>query len=223
MLSRLYLMHIVAAIIGIYWIFFRIPTIIKKKRAKKDIKKKKLDILGEAPLYLSIVYLICIIVYGYYYKSINIILFFVGVPLYVIGAIFNEYSRFVLGKQWSGPAIIIKDHKLITTGPYGIVRHPMYLANIIMYASAGLMVNCILGIILSLIIFVPIFMKRAVVEENELEETFGNTYKNYKKNVPMFIPLMKLPNNEKILRGPNATKKRINEKRMSMKKGSMTD
>lgn len=197
MLEKLYLMHITATIIGIYWIFFRIPIIIKKKRAKKDVKKKKLDILGEVPLYLSITYFICIVVYGYYYnKSINIILFYIGVPIYIIGAIFNEYSRFVLGKQWSGPAIIIKDHKLIATGPYGIVRHPMYLANIIMYVSAGLMVNCILGIILSLIIFVPIFMKRAFVEESELEETFGNTYKNYNKSVPMFIPLMKLPKNE---------------------------
>lgn len=192
-LSKIYIMHVIAAIIGTYWIFFRIPTIIRKKRKKKPIRTKKLEILGEAPLYLSIAYLVCIVIYGYYYSgSINLVLFLIGAPVYIVGAILNEYSRFVLGEQWSGPAIIIKDHRLIRSGPYGIVRHPMYLANIAMYVSAGMMVNCIIGIILSLLVFVPLFVKRALVEENELEKTFGNTYRDYKKNVPMFIPFTKM-------------------------------
>ena len=74
-----------------------------------------------------------------------------------------------------------KNQKLIDTGLYGIVRHPMYLATIIMFLSIPL----ILGSLLSFVIFLDypfIIVRRINNEEMVLEEKLKG-YKEYKKKV----------------------------------------
>ena len=46
-----------------------------------------------------------------------------------------------LGRQWRLQAVVTDDHELITTGPYGIVRHPIYAAFLTMLAGTALMIT----------------------------------------------------------------------------------
>jgi protein-S-isoprenylcysteine O-methyltransferase Ste14 len=74
-----------------------------------------------------------------------------------------------------------KDQKVIDTGLYGIVRHPMYMATIILFLSMPL----ILGSLYSFFIFLiyPIIISFRIKNEEEVLEKELNGYKEYKKKV----------------------------------------
>jgi protein-S-isoprenylcysteine O-methyltransferase Ste14 len=81
--------------------------------------------------------------------------------------------------------------KLITTGLYRFVRHPIYVGCII-----ALFGWCLFWEVLYVLYFmVPIFiiglMIKTFQKERDLEKVFGNEYKEYKRNVGMFFPKMR--------------------------------
>jgi protein-S-isoprenylcysteine O-methyltransferase Ste14 len=51
---------------------------------------------------------------------------FLGLALTFIGLAFAVWARFTIGRNWSGLIELKKDHQLIRSGPYAIVRHPIY-------------------------------------------------------------------------------------------------
>jgi protein-S-isoprenylcysteine O-methyltransferase Ste14 len=79
-----------------------------------------------------------------------------------------------------------EDKGLITSGSYGITRHPLYLGGmLILWANPMMrMVDLIVAIFFSLYFIVGAFL-----EERKLEEEFGQGYRDYKKRVSMFLPL----------------------------------
>ena len=78
-----------------------------------------------------------------------------------------------LGKQWSFQARLIEGHKLITTGVYGIVRHPIYTAMFGMLVATGIAVSHWLGLIAAIVVFYIGTMIRTRTEEGLLEVRFG--------------------------------------------------
>ena len=74
-----------------------------------------------------------------------------------------------------------KDQKVIDTGMYGIVRHPMYLVTILLFLSIPL----ILGSVISFFIFLvyPVIIVMRIINEEKVLEKELNGYKEYKKKV----------------------------------------
>ncbi|HBP01221.1 MAG: hypothetical protein UY41_C0012G0020 [Candidatus Moranbacteria bacterium GW2011_GWE1_49_15] len=80
--------------------------------------------------------------------------------------------------------------RLVTEGVYGMVRHPIYSADI--FLSWGfLLVFPDLKVLVSVIWLTLVLAYWMVLEENALEEKFGREYREYEKNVPMVIPEFK--------------------------------
>jgi protein-S-isoprenylcysteine O-methyltransferase Ste14 len=52
--------------------------------------------------------------------------YWLGLLMVVLGLAFAVWARAHLGRNWSGTVTVKEDHELIRTGPYGIVRHPIY-------------------------------------------------------------------------------------------------
>jgi protein-S-isoprenylcysteine O-methyltransferase Ste14 len=75
---------------------------------------------------------------------------------------------------------------LITSGSYGLTRHPLYFGGmLILWANPGMrMVDLTVALFFSLYFIVGAFL-----EERKLEEEFGQSYRDYKKRVSMFLPL----------------------------------
>ena len=93
-----------------------------------------------------------------------------------------------LGKNYSSTVTIKKDHDLVTTGPYRIVRHPMYMGYLILFVSAFLLSeNWVIGLSGSLIIL-SLMTCRLRKEENELIKRFGIRYIKYMRETGKFIP-----------------------------------
>jgi protein-S-isoprenylcysteine O-methyltransferase Ste14 len=63
---------------------------------------------------------------------------FAGTLCIVLGIIGMFYCRYYLGKFWTAETNVSKEHKIIDTGPYRLVRHPIYTFAILMYIGSGL-------------------------------------------------------------------------------------
>ena len=74
-----------------------------------------------------------------------------------------------------------KDQKVVDSGLYGIVRHPMYSATVLMFLSMPLILNCIYSFVIMLA-YIPLIIKRIRNEEIFLEKELQG-YSEYKKKV----------------------------------------
>lgn len=93
-----------------------------------------------------------------------------------------------LGRQWRVQAVVTDDHELVTSGPYAIVRHPIYLAFLGMSASWALAVSSPLIAACAIGLFVVGTEIRIRAEDRLLEESFHEAFAAYRRRVSAYIP-----------------------------------
>jgi protein-S-isoprenylcysteine O-methyltransferase Ste14 len=102
-------------------------------------------------------------------------------------AMFAASTR-TMGKNWSIVARMRSDHQLIQTGPFAIVRHPIYLALLLYLLSMAVA----FGHYGQLAIGLPFYCLGTVIrireEEKLLSAQFGDDHARYVRDVPAFIP-----------------------------------
>lgn len=94
----------------------------------------------------------------------------------------------VLGKQWTLHARVIQGHELITEGPYGIVRNPIYLGMFGLMVATGLALAAWWALLGAVAAFLIGNLIRIRAEEKLLQETFGEQFSEYARRVPAFLP-----------------------------------
>jgi protein-S-isoprenylcysteine O-methyltransferase Ste14 len=112
-----------------------------------------------------------------------------GVVLCVAGLIFCVWARFTLGRNWSGVVTLKGGHELITSGPYALVRHPIYTGLLTMFVATVIVVGHVAGIIALPLVFVSFWVKLRY-EEKLMLEKFPNEYASYKQRVKRLIPFV---------------------------------
>ena len=106
------------------------------------------------------------------------------------GLFLTWWARIHLGRLWSGVITLQEDHRLIDTGPYAFVRHPIYTGLIIALlatAAAEATVPALLGAALMTFGF---WLKARSEEQFLMVELGPDAYRSYCRRVPMLIPLM---------------------------------
>lgn len=102
---------------------------------------------------------------------------------------FCWWARLTMGRLWSGFISRLEDHRIVDTGPFAIVRHPIYTGII---AAAFLMAGE-LGTAPALagaVLFLLAFWMKARIEEEFLRQELGpEPYDAYRRRVPMLLPL----------------------------------
>ncbi|HZH91633.1 MAG TPA: isoprenylcysteine carboxylmethyltransferase family protein [Pyrinomonadaceae bacterium] len=93
-----------------------------------------------------------------------------------------------LGAQWSLTARVLADHKLITAGVYGYVRHPIYTGMLGLLLATGLAASRPVGLLAGLIVFWAGTLVRVRSEERLLRAAFGADYDDYARRVPAVLP-----------------------------------
>lgn len=96
-----------------------------------------------------------------------------------------------LGKQWSLEARLVEGHDLVTTGPYNLVRHPIYTAMLGKLIATGLVLSHWGVLPIALAIFLTGTFIRTRFEERLLNDAFGEKFREWKARVPGLIPLLK--------------------------------
>jgi protein-S-isoprenylcysteine O-methyltransferase Ste14 len=93
-----------------------------------------------------------------------------------------------LGKQWALVARVVDGHELITQGPYGIVRNPIYLGMFGLLLATGLAVSRWQALLAGIPLFLIGNQLRIRSEEKLLREAFGEKFAEYARRVPAFFP-----------------------------------
>jgi protein-S-isoprenylcysteine O-methyltransferase Ste14 len=93
-----------------------------------------------------------------------------------------------LGKEWSITARLVEGHKLITAGPYQLVRNPIYTAMFGMLLATGLAISHWAALIVAVIVFAIGTRMRIRSEERLLRGAFGPEFESYAQSVPAVMP-----------------------------------
>jgi protein-S-isoprenylcysteine O-methyltransferase Ste14 len=110
-----------------------------------------------------------------------------GIVLYAAGGILRLWPVFVLGRRFSGLVAIQPGHELVTTGVYGVIRHPSYLGLLINAAGWALAFRSGVGLLLAALL-VPPLLARIRAEEALLHSQFGGAYEAYRNRTSRLIP-----------------------------------
>jgi protein-S-isoprenylcysteine O-methyltransferase Ste14 len=113
-----------------------------------------------------------------------------GVVLFAAGGVLRIWPVFVLGRQFSGLVAIQPGHQLVTSGIYGVVRHPSYLGLIINSLGWALAFRSVVGVLLTALTVLLLFA-RIRAEEALLRSQFGAEYETYCARTPRLIPWFK--------------------------------
>ena len=106
----------------------------------------------------------------------------------ILGLLFTWWARLVLGRLWSSSVTRKEGHRVIDTGPYAFVRHPIYtglIAATLATAAAVATLPALLGVAC----VGTGFWLKASIEERFLSAEIGqDAYADYRRRVPMLIP-----------------------------------
>lgn len=111
-----------------------------------------------------------------------------GLLMIATGVSFRALAVYSLGKYFTATVQIKDGHHLTTTGPYSIVRHPSYTGAFLAIISGGVILESLIGFIISCIAMSIAYYIRIRIEEKELIAWFGNDYQQYKRRTKMIIP-----------------------------------
>jgi len=109
--------------------------------------------------------------------------------LVLTGLLFTWWARIHLGRLWSSGVTRKADHHVVDTGPYGIVRHPIYTGIILASAATAAMRGTALSWLGACLMTTGWVIKARLEEEFLREQLGAETYGNYARRVPMLAPL----------------------------------
>ncbi|MGH8261553.1 MAG: methyltransferase family protein [Steroidobacteraceae bacterium] len=106
----------------------------------------------------------------------------------VCGFAFCWWARLHLGRLWSGSVTKKADHHVVDTGPYAIVRHPIYTGLLLAIYATAAAKGTVWGLAGAAIITVGIWMKARLEEGWLRQELDPGAYDRYRRRVPMLVP-----------------------------------
>ncbi len=113
-----------------------------------------------------------------------------ALALLAAGLALTVWARVHLGRNWSGTVTLKEGHELIRSGPYGLVRHPIYTG--LLLAFTGTAIACgdpaaVAGLLLVLVSF----LYKLRIEETFMRAKFPQQYPDYAASVPALVPFTK--------------------------------
>ena len=111
-----------------------------------------------------------------------------GLALFCLGLGFAIWARVHIGRNWGTPMTQKDEAELVTSGPYHLVRHPIYSG--ILVAGVGTAVTLSWLWLTAVALAGVYFVYSATVEEHYLTGQFPDTYPVYKRSTKMLVPLI---------------------------------
>jgi len=110
-----------------------------------------------------------------------------GVALFAAGGALRIWPVFVLGHRFSGLVAIQRDHKLVTSGIYSVIRNPSYLGLLVNSLGWALAFRSGVGVLLTALLIPPL-VARMQAEERLLRSHFGAEYDDYRARTWRLVP-----------------------------------
>ena len=112
----------------------------------------------------------------------------VGVMLMGLGL--TWWARILLGRLWSSAITRKEKHRLVATGPYAFVRHPIYTGLIIALLATAAIEATRVALLGALLVALGLWVKARAEEYFLLSELGLEAYASYRRRVPMLVPFL---------------------------------
>jgi protein-S-isoprenylcysteine O-methyltransferase Ste14 len=124
--------------------------------------------------------------YGRFVPATRIV-YATGLVLLACGIAFTLWARVHLGRNWSGIVTVKEGHELIRSGPYRVVRHPIYSGLLLAVLGTAIAIGEWRGLV-ALAFVLAAFLRKIRLEERWMREAFGEAYVSYCRDVPALVP-----------------------------------
>ena len=115
---------------------------------------------------------------------------YVLAALTLAGISFTWWARIHLGRFWSNAITRKEGHRVIDTGPYGLVRHPIYTGLIAGMLATGVAVGTVTAMLGAVLISLGMWQKARMEEGFLTNELGADAYGPYCRRVPMLVPFL---------------------------------
>jgi protein-S-isoprenylcysteine O-methyltransferase Ste14 len=115
--------------------------------------------------------------------------FWLGAAINIAGLLFAVWARQYLGRNWSSSVTIKQGHELITTGPYALVRHPIYTGILTGFLGMAIAMSQVRGFIVPALFFLAFWLKFRT-EEQFMRSQFGEVYTAYAQRTSALVPYL---------------------------------
>jgi len=176
LMAVLFIPMLIAGII----LIFKNPSLLKKRlNVKEEEKEQKFVVVCSGVMFLA-AFIVAGLNFRFQWLLLPNVAVIVGTVFFLLA--YAMYAEVLRENTYLSRTVEVQENqKVIDTGLYGIVRHPMYSATLVLFLSMGI----ILGSLFSfgiLLFYIPIIAKRMKNEEAVLEEGLEG-YKEYKTKV----------------------------------------
>ncbi len=185
----------------VYFVLFMVISAVRKyftsKQAKKGMAKEKRTGLDIFFLVINGIGMVIPLVYVFTSRldfadyDLPDWVGWLGVLVILDAAWLLFWSHRDLGRHWTISVGLREGHKLITTGIYKYIRHPMYAAHLVWAIGQILILHNWIAGYSFIVAMLPFYLYRSRREEEMLIEEFGDDYREYKRKTGALFPKFK--------------------------------
>ncbi|PKM75890.1 MAG: hypothetical protein CVU90_15350 [Firmicutes bacterium HGW-Firmicutes-15] len=121
-------------------------------------------------------------------KSMEPNIIYAGFALFIVSCVIRWWGFKSIGKFFNPRVAIYQNHRLVVTGAYRMIRHPLYLGSLLSFIAIPLVFNSWGALLLMILITLPALVYRINIEEELLTSHFGEAYKTYSQKTKKLIP-----------------------------------
>ena len=160
--------------------YLKAPDLLRSRLDNKEKEAEQKDVIGLSGLMFIAAFVIAGLNYRFNWISFPEIVVYIGIVVFLIS--YLMFAEVLRENQYLSRTVKVEeDQKVVDTGLYGIVRHPMYSASTFLFLSMPLVLNSPISFVIMLT-YIPLIMKRIRNEEKVLEEGLPG-YKEYKQKI----------------------------------------
>ena len=161
-------------------LMFRQPELLRKRLEAKEEEKEQKWVVALSGMLFIAMFVVAGLNRRYMWWMLPNWAVFVAAGLFLVGYLL--YAEVLRENVWLSRTIEVQEHqKVVDTGLYGIVRHPMYAATLLLFLSMPLVLGSLWSFAIMLF-YIPVISKRIRNEEKVLEEGLEG-YREYKQRV----------------------------------------
>ena len=160
--------------------YFKAPDLLRSRLKAKETQSEQKDVIRYSGLMFLVAFIMAGLNYRFGWITMPRTIVWIGAVVFLLAyCLFGEVLR---ENQYLSRTIEVRDGQtVVDTGLYGIVRHPMYTATVLLFLSMPLVLNSLISFFIMLA-YIPIIVKR-IRNEEEVLETELKGYREYKQKV----------------------------------------
>lgn len=175
----------------VFWVYWSFAS-PRRRHARRKVTRA-FTVVNTGLLYLGFLFVLsgrsAPALLGLLFVPQAIPMYVLGTVLTIAGVAFAIWSRQSLRNNWSGEVAILEGQEFMRSGPYAVVRHPIY-AGMLLALLGTTLVSATVASLLGLIFAVLSLWQKAWTEEQFLRVEYGEQYAKYRREVKFLIPFV---------------------------------